>query len=43
MLITYFSFICVYVYIYMSIGADSDIIWLQRDFGIYVVNLFDTG
>uniref|UniRef100_H2ZCV9 Exosome complex component 10 n=1 Tax=Ciona savignyi TaxID=51511 RepID=H2ZCV9_CIOSA len=24
-------------------GADSDIVWLQRDFGIYVVNLFDTG
>lgn len=24
-------------------GADMDIIWLQRDFGIYVVNLFDTG
>jgi exosome complex exonuclease RRP6 len=24
-------------------GADSDIIWLQRDFGVYVVNLFDTG
>jgi 3'-5' exonuclease len=24
-------------------GADSDILWLQRDFGIYVVNLFDTG
>mmetsp|Transcript_3835 Transcript_3835/g.7345 ORF Transcript_3835/g.7345 Transcript_3835/m.7345 type:complete len:1001 (-) Transcript_3835:217-3219(-) len=24
-------------------GADSDIGWLQRDFGIYVVNLFDTG
>jgi len=24
-------------------GADSDIEWLQRDFGIYVVNLFDTG
>ncbi|KAL3995544.1 3'-5' exonuclease family protein [Acanthocheilonema viteae] len=23
-------------------GADSDIIWLQRDFGIYVVNMFDT-
>lgn len=23
-------------------GADSDIIWLQRDFGLYVVNLFDT-
>mmetsp|Transcript_23283 Transcript_23283/g.28607 ORF Transcript_23283/g.28607 Transcript_23283/m.28607 type:complete len:1046 (+) Transcript_23283:200-3337(+) len=24
-------------------GADSDIQWLQRDFSIYVVNLFDTG
>lgn len=24
-------------------GADSDIIWLQRDFGLYLVNLFDTG
>jgi len=24
-------------------GANSDIVWLQRDFGIYVVNLFDTG
>ena len=24
-------------------GADSDIVWLQRDFGIYVINLFDTG
>ncbi|XP_074568473.1 protein RRP6-like 1 [Curcuma longa] len=24
-------------------GADCDIIWLQRDFGIYVCNLFDTG
>ncbi|KAF3326698.1 exosome component 10-like protein [Carex littledalei] len=24
-------------------GADRDIVWLQRDFGIYVVNLFDTG
>jgi exosome complex exonuclease RRP6 len=24
-------------------GADMDIVWLQRDFGIYVVNLFDTG
>lgn len=24
-------------------GADSDIGWLQRDFGLYVVNLFDTG
>lgn len=23
-------------------GADCDIIWLQRDFGVYVVNLFDT-
>lgn len=24
-------------------GADSDVIWLQRDFSIYIVNLFDTG
>ncbi|KAJ9449730.1 Protein RRP6-like 2, partial [Diplonema papillatum] len=24
-------------------GAGSDIEWLQRDFGIYIVNLFDTG
>ena len=24
-------------------GADSDVLWLQRDFGVYVVNLFDTG
>ncbi|UJR25986.1 hypothetical protein I4U23_007334 [Adineta vaga] len=23
-------------------GADSDIEWLQKDFGIYVVNMFDT-
>ncbi|KAG9285018.1 hypothetical protein G9A89_009828 [Geosiphon pyriformis] len=23
-------------------GAQSDILWLQRDFGVYVVNLFDT-
>ena len=24
-------------------GADSDIQWLQRDFGLYIVNMFDTG
>ena len=24
-------------------GADRDIIWLQRDLGLYVVNMFDTG
>ncbi|KAL0315897.1 UNVERIFIED_CONTAM: protein RRP6-like 2, partial [Sesamum radiatum] len=24
-------------------GADRDIVWLQRDFGIYVCNMFDTG
>ncbi|KAL7466463.1 hypothetical protein ACHAXS_006764 [Conticribra weissflogii] len=24
-------------------GADSDVPWLQRDFGCYIVNLFDTG
>ncbi|TIB91734.1 hypothetical protein E3Q19_02292 [Wallemia mellicola] len=23
-------------------GADSDIVWLQRDFGVYIVNMFDT-
>ncbi|RWS16344.1 exosome component 10-like protein [Dinothrombium tinctorium] len=24
-------------------GADMDVVWLQRDFGVYVVNMFDTG
>ncbi|KRX09565.1 Ribonuclease H-like domain [Pseudocohnilembus persalinus] len=24
-------------------GADMDILWLQRDFGLYIVNMFDTG
>ncbi|RQM26198.1 hypothetical protein B5M09_001958 [Aphanomyces astaci] len=24
-------------------GADSDIVWLQRDLGLYMVNMFDTG
>ena len=24
-------------------GSDSDVLWLQRDFGIYLVNLMDTG
>ncbi|CAK9031818.1 Exosome component 10 (Autoantigen PM/Scl 2) (P100 polymyositis-scleroderma overlap syndrome-associated autoantigen) (Polymyositis/scleroderma autoantigen 100 kDa) (PM/Scl-100) (Polymyositis/scleroderma autoantigen 2) [Durusdinium trenchii] len=24
-------------------GADSDVVWLQRDFGLYLVSLFDTG
>ncbi|CAN1246114.1 Protein RRP6-like 2 [Linum grandiflorum] len=24
-------------------GANSDILWLQKDFGIYVCNMFDTG
>ncbi|TPX36234.1 hypothetical protein SmJEL517_g01543 [Synchytrium microbalum] len=23
-------------------GAESDVVWLQRDFGVYIVNLFDT-
>ena len=23
-------------------GADNDVFWLQRDFGIYIVNMFDT-
>jgi len=24
-------------------GSDNDIVWLQRDHGLYIVNLFDTG
>ncbi|CAH8474835.1 unnamed protein product [Schistosoma turkestanicum] len=24
-------------------GSDSDLMWLQRDFGVYMINLFDTG
>lgn len=24
-------------------GCDWDVLWLQRDFGIYIANLFDTG
>ena len=24
-------------------GADSDVLWLQRNFGLFVVNMFDTG
>lgn len=24
-------------------GADFDIQWLQKDFGLYIVNMFDTG
>lgn len=24
-------------------GADSDILWLQKDLGLYMVNMFDTG
>lgn len=24
-------------------GADKDVQWLERDFGIYIVNMFDTG
>jgi hypothetical protein len=24
-------------------GCSSDVIWLQRDFGVYLVNVFDTG
>lgn len=23
-------------------SADNDLFWLQRDFGIYILNLFDT-
>jgi len=24
-------------------GSDSDVVWLQKDFGLYLVNMFDTG
>ncbi|CAM9831413.1 unnamed protein product, partial [Chrysoparadoxa australica] len=24
-------------------GSDSDVLWLQRDFGLYLLNVFDTG
>lgn len=24
-------------------GSDSDLMWLQRDFGLFMVNMFDTG
>jgi len=24
-------------------GADFDVIWLQKDFGVYIINMFDTG
>ena len=24
-------------------GADSDVVWLQRDHNLYLVNMFDTG
>jgi exosome complex exonuclease RRP6 len=24
-------------------GSDQDVEWLQRDFGLYIVNMFDTG
>ncbi|XP_033122745.1 exosome component 10-like [Anneissia japonica] len=24
-------------------GANMDVVWLQRDFGVYIVNMFDTG
>ncbi|UKJ88911.2 hypothetical protein MACJ_002157 [Theileria orientalis] len=23
-------------------GSDNDVVWLQRDFGVYIVNMFDT-
>lgn len=23
-------------------GTESDVLWLQRDFGVHIVNLFDT-
>jgi len=40
MLDVYFE--CIIFFSKVAHGADQDINWLQRDFGIYVVNLFDT-
>jgi len=31
-----------FVHVQVFHGADSDIPWLQRDLGLYVVNMFDT-
>ena len=31
------------MYLQVFHGADLDIEWLQRDLGVYVVNMFDTG
>lgn len=42
----YFLRACHFVFIsgvQVMHGADRDIVWLQRDFGIYVCNMFDTG
>lgn len=32
-----------YTFLKVFHGSDSDLMWLQRDFGVYMVNLFDTG
>lgn len=30
------------IFVQVFHGAESDIVWLQQDFQVYVVNLFDT-
>lgn len=39
-----FSFFPEQLFLFFEVfhGADSDIVWLQKDFGLYVVNMFDT-
>ena len=39
-LVLYFKLYCCIIQVFN--GRDSDIQWLQRDFGIHVVNMFDT-
>lgn len=40
--ITLIYILVIFHYAQVFHGADSDIEWLQRDFGLYVVNMFDT-
>ena len=34
--------VCVLCELQVFHGADHDVLWLQRDFSLYIVNLFDT-
>ena len=37
-----FIFLTLFMVNWVMHGADNDVMWLQRDFGIYICNLFDT-